>query len=100
MREWRYLLNGSSLALDAETCIGCGSCVEVCPHDVFLVEAGKARIRDRALCMECGACSRNCTVGALGVSSGVGCAAAIIAGKRGLASSGCGCSTDSSSSCC
>jgi Fe-S-cluster-containing hydrogenase component 2 len=33
--------------------------------------------------MECGACRMNCPLGAIQVSSGVGCAAAIISGMRG-----------------
>ncbi|HNY63856.1 MAG TPA: mercury methylation ferredoxin HgcB [Deltaproteobacteria bacterium] len=78
-----YLKNVVTLALDEGTCIGCGMCVEVCPHEVFLVSGGKARIRDRDACMECGACSRNCPVGAVSVDAGVGCAAAVINGVLG-----------------
>jgi len=81
MTGLRYLKNGESLAVCEATCIGCGACVEVCPHAVFDLRAGKARIRDRDLCMECGACARNCPVGAISVEAGVGCAAAIISGK-------------------
>jgi len=82
----RYLKNGETLGLDLDACIGCGACVEVCPHAVFRVESGKARVADRGACMECGACARNCPAGALSVTVGVGCAAAIIAGKlRGTA---------------
>jgi hypothetical protein len=33
--------------------------------------------------MECGACRMNCPDGAIAVSSGVGCAVAIINGMRG-----------------
>jgi ferredoxin len=81
-----YPRNGETLALDGEACIGCGDCVDVCPHAVFRIEAGKARIASRATCMECGACARNCPVGALSVEAGVGCVGAIILGKlRGTA---------------
>ena len=81
-----YLKNGETLALDEGTCVGCGACVEVCPHAVLRIEGGKAEIAHRAWCMECGACARNCPAGALSVSPGVGCAAAIILGKlRGTA---------------
>lgn len=85
MPELSYLKNGESLELRAECCLGCGACVEVCPHGVFELRAsgrGKvAAILDRDLCMECGACALNCPASAISVSAGVGCAAAIIKGK-------------------
>lgn len=89
--EMRYLKNGESLALDEAACIGCGACVEVCPHGVFVLGGTKARIADRGLCMECGACARNCPVAALTVKTGVGCAAAIISGKLRGTTPACGC---------
>ncbi len=108
MRAYRYIRNGESLSLDQKACVGCGLCVEVCPHAVFAMDGGaetvggrspggsagasapafsrKVRIDDRSLCMECGACAMNCPAGALSVKAGVGCAAAIILGKlRGTA---------------
>jgi NAD-dependent dihydropyrimidine dehydrogenase PreA subunit len=54
--------------------------MEVCPHGVFELENGKARIRDLDACMECGACAGNCAFSALEVHKGVGCAAAILLG--------------------
>lgn len=81
-----YLKNGGTLALEAGSCIGCGACVDVCPHAVFRIESGTAAIARRGQCMECGACARNCPVAAISVTTGVGCAAAIIIGKlRGTA---------------
>ena len=102
MREYRYLKNGESLELDRETCTGCGTCTEVCPHGVFALSEGKAAILDRGLCMECGACARNCPAAAISVSAGVGCAAAIIVGKlRGTAPScDCGGGSGGGSACC
>lgn len=76
-----YLKNGETLKLDEAACIGCGACIDVCPHAVFRVEAGKAIVDRRGACMECGACALNCPVGAIIVKAGVGCAAAIILGK-------------------
>ncbi len=78
MAELRYLTDVVSLALDDEKCTGCGMCPTVCPHAVFNVENGNARIVDRDACMECGACALNCPAEALSVQSGVGCAAAVI----------------------
>jgi NAD-dependent dihydropyrimidine dehydrogenase PreA subunit len=67
-----------TLSLDAAKCTGCGLCVEVCPHAVFILENRRARIQHWQACMECGACRRNCRYGAISVDSGVGCAAALI----------------------
>ncbi len=86
-----YPLNGESLALDADACVGCGLCVEVCPHAVFDTDAvsRKAVVARRGSCMECGACALNCPARAIAVNRGVGCAAAIIdrlLGRKGACS--------------
>lgn len=80
MKTLRYLKDVSTLALDREKCVGCGECVNVCPHSVFEVKDKKAMIVDRNGCMECGACKMNCPVEAVSVEPGVGCAAYIISG--------------------
>ncbi len=93
MHGFRYLENVATLELDAPNCIGCGRCVEVCPHGVFTLNDAKARIVDRDVCMECGACARNCPVGVISVDAGVGCASGLIAEwlqeKNWRRSSGC-----------
>ncbi len=95
MAQLRYLSNVVTLALEREKCTGCGLCAMVCPHAVFEIDDGKARIVDRDACMECGACAQNCPCAAVSVESGVGCAMAIIIGAvRGIAPT-CGCSCDS-----
>ncbi len=96
----RYLKNTVSLTLDAETCTGCGMCIDVCPHGVFELDGRKAVIIDRDACMECGACKKNCPAGAIEVGSGVGCAAAVINGIIRGTTPDCGCSGSSSSGCC
>ena len=78
MNRLTYLKNVTTLSLDGQKCTGCGMCLEVCPHAVFAMKAGKANTADRDACMECGACARNCPAGALTVQAGVGCAAAVI----------------------
>ena len=78
MKGYRYLSNVATLELLTEVCIGCGRCIEVCPHQVFIIAAKKALIIDRDACMECGACAKNCPVAAILVDSGVGCASGMI----------------------
>lgn len=88
----QYLKNVASLSLDEEKCIGCGICLEVCPHHVFKMDSGKIQLKNPDQCMECGACARNCPAEAISVRAGVGCAAAIIFSKLGGGVPGCGCS--------
>ncbi|MDA8211571.1 MAG: mercury methylation ferredoxin HgcB [Clostridia bacterium] len=68
----KYLQDVVTLKLNVDKCIGCGLCVQVCPHNVFAIKEGKANILDKNSCMECGACSKNCPVSAIDVKSGVG----------------------------
>jgi NAD-dependent dihydropyrimidine dehydrogenase PreA subunit len=78
MRGFAYLRNVATLHLDRETCIGCGACAQLCPHQVFVIEGKKARIVQFDACMECGACALNCPVRAIAVDAGVGCASGMI----------------------
>jgi NAD-dependent dihydropyrimidine dehydrogenase PreA subunit len=73
MEGLRYIDGVATLQLDEAACVGCRMCEMVCPHGVFAVDRGKARILDRDVCMECGACARNCPRDALSVNPGVGC---------------------------
>jgi NAD-dependent dihydropyrimidine dehydrogenase PreA subunit len=95
----RYLKNVATLELLTDKCKGCGMCVNVCPHSVFIMNNKKAEIQDKNLCMECGACAKNCPFSAIKVASGVGCAAAIINGIITGKEPSCGCS-DSDGGCC
>jgi len=87
--DLRYLPGVATLALERSLCDGCGMCEVVCPHRVFELADGTARITDRDRCMECGACALNCRAGAITVTAGVGCAAAVIQTALGLSSGGC-----------
>jgi thioredoxin reductase (NADPH) len=52
--------------IDAEKCIGCGSCVDVCPEgDVLAVVAGKAAIVNGYKCVGHSLCAEVCPVGAI-----------------------------------
>ncbi|MGA7826881.1 MAG: mercury methylation ferredoxin HgcB [Geobacteraceae bacterium] len=78
MECFRHLDQVTSLRFDADLCIACGMCCEVCPHQVFEATKDTVCVKDRDACMECGACMRNCPVSALCVDAGVGCATGII----------------------
>lgn len=94
----RYLKNVATLSLGVEKCVGCGMCVEVCPHGVFDMADRKAWIVDKDLCMECGACALNCPTNAIVVNAGVGCASAIIKSWFTGGEPTCGC--NDSGDCC
>lgn len=78
MKGFNYLRNVATLKISSEKCVGCGMCLEVCPHQVFALEDRKAKLIHVDSCMECGACAKNCPAAALEVDSGVGCAAGLI----------------------
>lgn len=86
-----YLPDVVSLALDEEKCVGCGNCLDVCPHAVLIKSNGRVSIENRDACMECGACAQNCPTEAVTVRSGVGCAAAVINTALGRTGSDCCC---------
>ena len=78
MQNFAYFEDVVTLNVNPQKCVGCGLCVEVCPHAVLRLENGRARIADLGACMECGACARNCPTAAIDVRTGEGCAQAII----------------------
>ena len=52
------------LSMSLEKCIGCGTCVDVCPNDAMRIDSG-ARTCDRDLCVRCWKCVAGCFSGAL-----------------------------------
>jgi ferredoxin len=94
MAQRTYLRNVVTLMLDREKCVGCGTCLSVCPHAVLNLTDGRVEIGDRDACMECGACAQNCPVEAISVRSGVGCAAAVINSLLGRKRASCCCTID------
>jgi NAD-dependent dihydropyrimidine dehydrogenase PreA subunit len=72
MEALRYIPDVTTLAFNAEACVGCGMCTIVCPHGVFALNGKTAEVVDRDGCMECGACATNCPTEAISVSPGVG----------------------------
>ena len=84
MERFTYLKDVTTLSLDEAKCTGCKTCTKVCPHAVFTIEAKRAKIVDKDACMECGACAKNCKDGAINVTTGVGCANAVINSALGI----------------
>ena len=78
MKGFRYLEGVATLEYNRERCVGCGRCVDVCPHQGFEMEQKKAVLLDKDACMECGACALNCPATAISVDAGVGCATGLI----------------------
>ena len=95
MKGQTYLREVVTLELDVDKCVGCGMCTLVCPHGVLEMGEDKAAVVDRDSCMECGACSRNCPVQAINVTSGVGCAAAVLTGLLRGGETSCYCCSES-----
>jgi NAD-dependent dihydropyrimidine dehydrogenase PreA subunit len=92
MKNLRYLEDVATVKLNAEKCVGCENCLNVCPHTVFAMADQKAEIIDNNGCMECGACANNCLGDAITVTPGVGCASYIIqTWIKGKENASCGC---------
>lgn len=85
-----YLKDVATLNLDKEKCTGCGICMDVCPRGVLAENGKKVAISDIDLCIECGACAVNCPFGAISVTSGVGCAKALMKRRQGNTQPCCG----------
>ena len=88
----------NTLAYRPGSCIRCGLCEVVCPHGVFVMAESGAQLVHPQDCMECGACQLNCITGAITVSSGVGCAAAMVRAAITGGEPTCGC--DDKAGCC
>ena len=53
--------------VDKKKCIGCGTCVAICPVEAISFDAdGKAKI-DKEKCIRCGACQASCPVEAINI---------------------------------
>ncbi|MCB2225641.1 MAG: 4Fe-4S dicluster domain-containing protein [Desulfarculaceae bacterium] len=87
----QYLKGVATLRANPELCVGCGLCLEVCPHGVLELKDKRVVVARRDDCMECGACMINCPAEALFVQAGVGCAQAVINSALGRTGGGCCC---------
>ncbi|MGI6405160.1 MAG: ATP-binding protein [Syntrophaceticus sp.] len=46
--------------VDVEKCTGCGTCVDVCPSEVFETEDDKAKVVRPEDCTDCESCVEEC----------------------------------------
>ena len=53
------------LGIDAEACICCGNCMEMCPLQC-IHESGGVAVIDYDVCLKCLECINTCPVGAIG----------------------------------
>jgi len=53
--------------VDKKKCTGCGTCVSVCPANVFDLKAGKSSPTRAKECIGCKACENSCPSAAIKV---------------------------------
>jgi NAD-dependent dihydropyrimidine dehydrogenase PreA subunit len=58
---------GFNPIVDKEKCTGCGTCVNICPVNVFELKDGKSEPIRAKDCIGCKACEVNCPTGAIKV---------------------------------
>jgi len=46
--------------VNEERCKGCGNCVEICPSEVYQMEADRSNPAHPEECIECWACVNEC----------------------------------------
>ncbi len=58
---------GYKVTVDEEKCIGCGSCVDICPSEVYELQNEKATVVNEEECVGCESCIESCEQGAITV---------------------------------
>ena len=51
--------------VDENKCTGCGTCVDVCPSECFVLEGEKAKVVNPEDCTECETCIDSCAENAI-----------------------------------
>lgn len=55
------------IEIDKELCTGCGTCVDICPTEVFEIQDEKSVVVNVDECLVCLACETQCPEGAIKV---------------------------------
>lgn len=55
------------VAIDEETCTGCGLCIERCPADALELVDEVSHLKSKSLCLGCGVCVYKCPTEAMGL---------------------------------
>ena len=54
-----------NVTVDADKCVGCGECVDVCPVEVYEMTDGKSSPAHAEECLGCESCVEVCEVSAI-----------------------------------
>ena len=57
-----------AIIIDRDSCVGCGSCVDVCPAGALSIDEEQISVCNEDECISCGTCVQNCPVGAISES--------------------------------
>lgn len=57
--------------IDEDLCVGCGTCVDVCPTDAILMNSSERAERNAEACLGCGICARSCPEEAISLKEGL-----------------------------
>jgi NAD-dependent dihydropyrimidine dehydrogenase PreA subunit len=59
----------AKITIDEKKCTGCGTCVEICPMQVFELDSVKKKsvVKKESECIGCRACEVQCPAGAIKV---------------------------------
>ncbi|MBP3344631.1 MAG: 4Fe-4S binding protein [Clostridia bacterium] len=54
--------------VDKKKCIGCGTCVAICPVEAISFGTDGKAVIDKTKCIRCGACQASCPVEAIDIN--------------------------------